>query len=321
MVLAGQGGLHDAITSAQAVVGRDNRVRLWIGLLALVPVAAAIAAWLVLAPKTIDSETAAAVSMPADAAAGRIVFYAGGCDSCHASPGQPDALRLGGGMALKTQFGTFYPPNISPDENDGIGAWSAVDFANALLEGVSPSGTHLYPSFPYPSYRRMTPKDVRDLFAYLKTLPPVAGRPTPTSLAFPFNIRRGIGLWKFWYLRPIANSDFAGRSESWRLGRYLVEGPGHCAECHSARYFLGGIIETKRLAGGPLPDGEGKAPSLQATGLAYWSKADIVEALSSGITPIGDQLRRPMAAVVRDTAQLPVSYREAIAEYLKSGAQ
>jgi mono/diheme cytochrome c family protein len=293
----------------------------WIGLIALILGAAALAAWSLSAPRTIDAETAAAMSAPGDAAAGKIVFYAGGCDSCHASPGQPDPLRLAGGLALKTAFGSFYPPNISPDEKDGIGAWSAVDFANALLEGVSPSGTHLYPAFPYTSYRRMTPKDVRDLFAYMKTLPPVAGRPPPTSLAFPFDIRRGVGLWKLWYLGPLGNPDPSGKSDSWRLGRYLVDGPGHCAECHSPRDILGGIIATKRLTGGPMPDGKGKAPSLMASALADWSKADIAEALSSGFTPSGDSLGGAMAGVVRNTAQLPVSYREAIAEYLKSGAQ
>ena len=296
-------------------------MRRWIGLFALILGAAALAAWRLSAPRTIDADTAAAVSAPGDAAAGKIVFYAGGCDSCHASPGQPDPLRLAGGLALKTPFGSFYPPNISPDAKDGIGAWSAVDFANALLEGVSPSGTHLYPAFPYTSYRRMTSKDVRDLFAYMKTLPPVAGRPPPTSLAFPFDLRRGVGLWKLWYLGPVGNLDSAGKTESWRLGRYLVQGPGHCAECHSPRDILGGIIATKRLTGGPMPDGKGKAPSLMASALADWSKADIAEALSSGFTPGGDSLGGAMAGVVRNTAQLPTSYREAIAEYLKSGAQ
>ena len=231
-------------------------------ILVLVLVAAAMAAWFLSAPRTIDSETAAAVSAPGDAAAGRIVFYAGGCESCHASPGQPDPSRLGGGLELKTPFGSFRPPNISPDEKDGIGAWSVVDFANALLEGVSPRGTHYYPAFPYASYRRMTPKDVRDLFAYLKTLPPVAGRPPPTSLPFPFDIRRGVGLWKLLYLDPIETPESVGRSDSWRLGRYLVEGPGHCAECHSPRDFLGGIIASSAARGRSAARRQGQGAEL-----------------------------------------------------------
>ena len=293
----------------------------WTALFVLFLGAAAIAAWFLSAPRTIDAETAAAVSKPGDAAAGRIVFYAGGCDSCHASPGQSDPLRLGGGLALTTPFGTFYPANISPDANDGIGGWSVVDFANALLEGVSPRGTHYYPAFPYTSYRRMTAEDVRDLFAYLRTLPAVVGRPPRTSLAFPFDVRRGVGLWKLLYLGPIEDAPSPDKSDLWRLGRYLVEGPGHCAECHSPRNVFGAIVPGRRLTGGPLLDGKGKAPSLTEAGLSDWSKADIVEALSSGFTPSGDSLGGPMAAVVRNTAQLPASYREAIADYLKSGAQ
>jgi mono/diheme cytochrome c family protein len=283
--------------------------------------ATAAAAWFATAPKTLDPATAAAVSLPGDAVTGEIVFHAGGCVSCHATPGQADLTRLGGGVALKTAFGTFYPPNISPDKNDGIGAWSAADFATALLEGVSPRGEHLYPAFPYTSYRLMTPKDVRDLFAYLQTLPPVAGRAPPNALSFPFDIRRVIGFWKRLYMRPLPTPVFAEHDEAWRLGWYLVNGPGHCAECHSPRDFLGGIVADKRLTGGPSPDGKGKAPSLAAAALKDWSRADIAEALSSGFTPSGDSLGGPMAEVVRNTAQLPPAYRDAIADYLKSEAR
>lgn len=276
------------------------------------------AAWFASAPRPLGPAIAEAVAAPGDAAAGRIVFFAAGCDSCHMSPGQSDPLRLGGGLALRTPFGVFYPPNISSDPKDGIGAWSARDFARALFTGVSPQGEHYYPAFPYTSYRRMSWSDARDLFAFLRTLPAVAGRAPPHSLAFPFTIRRGVGLWKRLYLGRRAFPDAPGRDASWKLGRYLVQGPGHCAECHSPRDILGGIIAHKRLTGAPLPDGKGKAPNITAAGLKDWSKADIVEALSSGFTPTGDTLGGPMAATVRNTAELPASYREAIADYLKS---
>ncbi len=276
------------------------------------------AAWFASAPRGLDHATREAVAAPGDAAAGRIVFFAGGCDSCHMSPGQPDPFRLGGGLELKTPFGSFYPPNISPDAKDGIGAWSAGDFARALLAGVSPRGEHYYPAFPYTSYRRMTPIDVRDLYAFLRTLPAVAGRAPPHTLAFPFTIRRGVGLWKRLFLGAAGLPDAPGRDAAWKLGRYLVEGPGHCAECHSPRGVLGAIVAHRRLTGGPLPDGKGKAPDITAAGLKDWSKADIVEALTSGFTPTGDTLGGPMAAMVRNTAELPASYREAIADYLKS---
>ena len=276
------------------------------------------AGWLASAPGKLSPEVAEVMKSPGDAADGRIVFFAAGCDSCHMSPGQDDPLRLGGGREVKTPFGSFYPPNISQDPNDGIGRWSAYDFARALLVGVSPRGEHYYPAFPYTSYRRMTRIDVRDLYAFMRTLPAVSGRAPPHALAFPFTIRRAIGLWKRLYLGGRQFPDAAGRDEVWKLGRYLVEGPGHCGECHSPRDPLGGIIAHRRLTGGVSPDGKGRAPDITAAGLKDWGKADIAEALSSGITPSGDSLGGLMAAVVRNTAQLPASYRDAIADYLKS---
>jgi mono/diheme cytochrome c family protein len=276
------------------------------------------AGWLASAPHVLNPAIAEAVAAPGDAAAGRIVFFASGCDSCHMSPGQTDPLRLGGGREIKTPFGSFYPPNISQDVKDGVGAWSARDFAQALLVGVSPRGQHYYPAFPYTSYRRMTRADVRDLYAFMRTLPAVSGRAPPHALIFPFTIRRAIGLWKRLYLGRRDFPDAPGRDAEWKLGRYLVEGPGHCAECHSPRDILGGIIGHRRLMGGANPDGKGHTPDITAAGLKDWTKADIAEALSSGITPTGDSLGGLMAAVVRNTAQLPASYREAIADYLKS---
>jgi mono/diheme cytochrome c family protein len=280
---------------------------------------AAGAAWLLSAPRPLYvADDGPAMEAGGDAAAGRIVFFAGGCNSCHATPGQPDPLRLGGGFELKTPFGSFYPPNISPDPKDGIGQWKVVDLANALMAGVSPLGQHYYPALPYTSYRRMTLADVRDLMAFLRTLPAVQGRPPAHRLAFPFSVRRGVGIWKRLYLDDARLDSDPARSAAWNLGRYLVEGSGHCAECHSPRDFLGGVVAARRFTGGPTPDGKNRAPNLTGAGLAKWSRADIVEALASGLTPDGDSLGGPMAAVVRDTAELPAAYREAIAEYLKS---
>src|SRR5437763_7704114 len=101
--------------------------------LAAVLVAAASAAWFATSPRRVSAEVAAAVSEPGDPEVGKTVFYIAGCESCHMSPGQNDPLRLGGGMELKTPFGSFYPPNISPDPKDGIGSWSAADFADAIM--------------------------------------------------------------------------------------------------------------------------------------------------------------------------------------------
>src|SRR5689334_20647668 len=146
---------------------------------------------------------------------GETIFNAGGCSSCHAVPNQPDRARLGGGLAIPSPFGTFYAPNISPDPNDGIGRWSEADFVTAVLKGTSPLGAHYYPAFPYASYQRAKVEDVRDLFAYLKTLAPVSGQVRDHDLPFPFNIRRTVGMWKLLFLDGKPFLPDASHSASW----------------------------------------------------------------------------------------------------------
>jgi mono/diheme cytochrome c family protein len=249
---------------------------------------------------------------------GRVVFYAGGCAGCHAVPGQEDKTKLGGGLALKSPFGTFYVPNISPDPNDGIGRWSEADFVTALWKGTSPQRIHYYPALPYTSYQRMTLDDLRDLFAYIKTLPPVAGRAPAHDLSFPFNMRRAIGFWKLLFLDGQPFRPDPTKSAQWNRGAYLVNGPGHCAECHSPRNFAGAIIASQRFAGGPSLDREGWVPNITQKGLADWSEKDIAYMLETGMTPDGDSVGGGMTEVVRNTSQLPADDRMAIAVYLKS---
>ncbi len=254
---------------------------------------------------------------PGDAKAGEIVFWAGGCAACHATADMP--LRLGGGKALKTPFGAISPPNISPDPENGIGKWTAPQFARAIFEGVDDGGDHLYPVFPYPSYRHMSVADVRDLWAFLRTLPPVKGDAPPPAFRFPFNIRRAIGVWKRLYLPRVAPPDSVAASSDAAYGRYLVEGAGHCGECHTPRDFLGGPIRSRALSGAPMPDGKGKSGNITPAGLSHWSEDDIETALSTGITPDGDSLSGQMADVVRDLGHLPKADIAAIARYLKGG--
>jgi mono/diheme cytochrome c family protein len=288
-------------------------------MLALSAVAGGALACVLSAPKPRFSAAEwAALGLKGDAAAGRLVFYAGGCESCHQSPGQDDPLRLGGGLELKTPFGSFYPQNISSDPVDGIGGWADVDIANALLSGVGRDGQHLYPAFPYPSYQRMTPGDVADLIAFLRTLPAVHGRAPPDNVMFPFSFRRAVGLWKFLFFDNAGLRPDPSQSEQWNRGRYLVEGPGHCGECHSPRGFLGETDSSRALAGAAMPDGHGKSGSLRSGDFLSWTDADIVEALTSGFTPAGDVLGGGMTAVVRNLAELPEPDRLAIAVYLKS---
>lgn len=257
-----------------------------------------------------------------DAGRGRRIFFAGGCASCHAAEQAKDerVFELVGGLSLETQFGAFVAPNISPHPEDGIGKWSLEDFANAMMRGVSPRGEHYYPAFPYGSYARMAPADVSDLFAFMKTLPPAAGKADDHRLGFPFTIRRGLGLWKQLYIDDQPVIALPGDApEPLRLGRYLVEGPSHCGECHTARGITGGLDKSQWLAGAVAAEGDGVVPNITSgEGGIDWSEAEIAEFLSSGFTPEFDTAGGSMAAVIRNTSKLTPEDRAAMAAYLKA---
>ena len=272
--------------------------------------------WWLTAPPIVLAATEPAYTP--NRANGQIIFNAGGCSSCHAVPGQPDRSRLGGGLAIPSPFGTFYAPNISPDPADGIGRWTERDFVNAVTEGISPRGTHYFPAFPYTSYQHAKGSDVRDLFAYLKTLPRVSGKVRDHDVAFPFNIRRNIGIWKMLFMDGKPFTADATRPAQWNRGAYLVNSFGHCAECHSPRNFLGGIIAAQRFAGAPNPEGEGWVPNITPKGIGDWSQNDIGYFLETGAMPDNDTAGGLMARVIKNTSQLPADDRAAIADYIKS---
>jgi mono/diheme cytochrome c family protein len=280
-----------------------------------------LAFWYLTAPDRIDAEAAAALGT-GDAARGERIFWAGGCTSCHARPkSEGEALlQLVGGVQLETAFGTFVAPNISQDMNDGIGAWSQEDFANAMLKGVSPSGRHYYPAFPYTSYARMKQADVADLYAFMKTLPAVAGRAPDHTLGFPFSFRRGIGLWKLLYLDDAPVLAMAQGTENVQLGRYLVEGPGHCGECHTPRTVAGGTDKGQWLAGAIAAEGEGVIPNITSGegGIGDWSEGDIASYLETGFTPDFDSVGGSMVEVQKNIARLTSDDRAAVAAYLKA---
>ncbi|MDF2232872.1 cytochrome c [Albimonas sp. CAU 1670] len=292
----------------------------------LIPAAALVAAggavaWWLTAPDPIDpSEVAGWSPSPEAAARGERLFHLGSCVSCHAAPGAEGeaTLALAGGRAFPTEFGTFHAPNISQDPDAGIGAWTPDQFASAFLRGVGARGEHLYPAFPWPSYSRMELSDALDLWAYLKTLPADPTPSKPHDVGFPFSIRAAIGGWKLLYLKP--EPVIAGLSGEAEAGRRLVEGIGHCGECHTPRDALGGPDYAAWLGGGPNPDGEGRIPNItpSSAGIGDWSASDIAYYLESGFTPDYDSAGGGMAAVVAETAKLPPEDRAAIAAYLKA---
>lgn len=251
---------------------------------------------------------------------GAYVLRAGGCVSCHTDT--PDGSpHLAGGRALATPFGTFYTSNITPDPEHGIGGWSAGRFVRAMTQGLSPGGSHYFPAFPYTSYTRMSEQDLIDLKAHLDTVEPV-GREVPShEIDLPFGFRPLLGGWKLLFFEPGPFEPDPSRSESWNRGAYLVNGPGHCGECHTPRNAFGARQQERLLAGTRNgPDGK-PVPNItpHQDGIGGWSVTDLVFALQTGILPDGDVIGGAMGDVVDDsTSHLERADLEAIAEYLLS---
>jgi mono/diheme cytochrome c family protein len=300
-------------------------MRRLIWLVVALVLAGGAAFWLLTTPQTLT-----AANLPAhtpDIGNGERIFNVGGCASCHAAPSAGDCTAkstdhtlLAGGRCLKTPFGTFYAPNISSDKVHGLGGWTDAEFATAMLKGVGRAGEHLYPSFPYSSYQHMTLPDVMDLRAYLATLPAAATDAPPHDLPLPFQVRRGVGLWKLLYLDDADALRSPSPSAEVQRGAYLVNGPGHCGQCHTTRDAFGGPMTRLHLAGGKAPDGPGWIPNLtpHKNGLAEWSADDISGMLTTGMLPDGDSVGGSMVEVQLNLSKLPAVDRKAIALYLKS---
>ena len=258
------------------------------------------------------------VGLTGDSDRGEAVFWAAGCASCHMADGaKGDAqLLLTGGQKFPSDFGTFIAPNISPDLEQGIGGWDLPAFANAITRGVSPEGQHYYPALPYAAYNKLALQDVADLKSFMDGLPPSAKPSLPHDIAFPFTIRRGLGLWKLLFLKTdwvIAGDLTAPQTR----GRYISEAMAHCGECHTPRNPIGGLMRRLWLSGAPNPSGKGTIPNI-TPGKLDWSEDEIVEYLTSGFTPDFDTASSPMVHVVENMARLPDTDRQAVAAYLKA---
>jgi mono/diheme cytochrome c family protein len=290
--------------------------------IAAVAVAGGAAFWMLSAPQTLSGADLPAHH--ADVANGQLLFNAAGCRSCH-KPGPDlkgvDAALPAGGAPLKTPVGTFYPPNLTPDPATGIGSWTDLQFVNAVKRGVDPAGEHLVPAFPYTSYARMKTEDVLDIRAYLASLKPVSAPEHEPDIPVEPLLRRGVGLWKKLGFSTAEWQPDPGHSASWNRGAYLVNGPGHCAECHTPRNALMVSEASLAFAGGAHPGGEGKVPSLRNLigRQRYKDAKDLASALQYGETMGYDKLSSGgMGEVQTNLSKLPQSDINAIAEYLVS---
>ena len=212
---------------------------------------------------------------------GRYLAIAADCAACHTVPdtGKPFA----GGRAIETPFGNIVAPNITPDRDTGIGAWTDDEFDDAVRRGIRPNGARLYPAMPYTAYTKMSRADVLAIRAYLKTVEPVQNQVVANTLPFPFNIRAAMRVWDALYFTAGEFTPDPQRSAEWNRGAYLVQGPAHCGACHTPKSFLGGDKTSEYLRGANLqgwfaPDITNDA----RTGLGRWSAGDITAYLKTG---------------------------------------
>jgi mono/diheme cytochrome c family protein len=261
--------------------------------------------------------TAAGASEKGDAKRGEYLVKAGGCVGCHTED-RKDAVAFAGGRALKTPFGTFYGPNITPHPEAGIGRWSEDDFIRAMREGVRPDGAHYFPAFPYPSYTKISDADLRDLWAFLQTIPPSNRASRPHDLSFPFRWRSLVSIWKWQSFTPGAFEADAKLTPAAKRGAYLVQALGHCGECHTPRNFLGVPKHSRFLAGGKGPEAK-NVPNITPKRLKKWSDGELKEFLLTGATPDGDAASEAMDEVIRNTtSQLTPADLAALMAYLRS---
>lgn len=261
--------------------------------------------------------TAGNVFAQGDAKRGQYLAAAGGCITCHTSEDK-DAVPFAGGRALKTPFGTFYGPNITPHKEAGIGRWSEADFIRAMRVGIRPDGAHYYPAFPYTSYTKISDTDLRDLWAFLLTLTPSNRANQPHALRFPYSWRSLVAFWKWLFFTPEPFKPDASQPAAVNRGAYLAQALGHCSECHTPRNFLGAPIKNRHLAGGRGPDGK-RVPNLTPTRLKKWSDAELRDFLLTGITPDGDVTAEAMGEVIQNiTSKLTADDLSALIAYLRS---
>ena len=257
---------------------------------------------------------------PPSAERGKYIFDAGGCASCHTDE-KGGGKALAGGPVLKTPFGTFYAPNITPDPDFGIGRWTDAQFLNSMRNGIGPDSRQLYPVFPYTSFTKASEQDLLDLKAYLASLAPVRQQSRAHELRFPFSIRASLLVWKWLNFTPGEWRPDASHDATWNRGAYLVEAIVHCGECHTPRDALGGLDRKRWMAGAAMSTSDLKAPNLTGgpDGLSDWTADDIAFGLELGTTPDNEAMSGEMAEVVRNsTSHLTAQDRQAIAAYIKA---
>lgn len=258
----------------------------------------------------------ATAAVTGDAKRGAYLARLSGCVACHTAPGRPS---FAGGAALISPFGSFFAPNITPHREAGIGGWTFAQFVRAMRQGVSPSGQPYYPAFPYEFYTTLTDRDLADLWAALQALPAVDTPSQEHVVAFPFNVREGLKLWKSAFEQPATYSPLSNKSKAWNIGRYIVNGPAHCGACHTPRNVAGGLSVKAALTGDPAMMDGGNSPPITPGALRKrgYTKDSLITMLRTGILPDGDAVGGSMVEVVHGSTKfLLTEHLNGIATYL-----
>lgn len=250
---------------------------------------------------------------------GKNIFIAASCITCHTDI-ENNGPKLAGGREVKTPFGNFYTPNITPDLETGIGKWTNEDFIRALSEGIAPDGTHYFPAFPYTSYTKMSRGDMLALQAYLMSLPPVRRQNRPHELTGIYSARSLVGFWKSFNFQQGEFTPDSNRSTLWNRGAYLTQALSHCGECHTPRNPDGGPVRNRFLAGTMQGPKGNKVPNIthdMKDGIGKWNKQQLTAFLIAGVTPNHHRVQGGMAEVISNTTSKLSAYDlEAMSEYL-----
>lgn len=291
-----------------------RRSRWWLAAIALAGIGMAI---YFLKPVTGPARD---LTLVGDAARGAYIIRLGGCDACHTDHDH-NGPYLAGGAPLATPFGTFYPPNITPDQKTGIGSWTLAQFSDAISNGDSPHG-NLYPVFPYNDLTLMSDQEVVDLYAAIRTAPAVTGTAPANEVIFPLNFRLLVSGWKNLFFSPHRYRNDPSHSVQWNRGAYLANGPTHCVACHSPINALGAVVDGKHFAGNPTGGTGGKAPPLTPLALIQdgYTEDSLAKTLKTGITPNAGKVGAEMGPVIRDeTSHWTDDDLKAVAIYLLAG--
>ncbi|NNU16143.1 c-type cytochrome [Parvularcula sp. ZS-1/3] len=255
---------------------------------------------------------------------GAYLATAANCVSCHTAPG---GEAFAGGLSFETPFGLVYSTNITPDEATGIGSWTYEAFERSMRKGIGDGGEHLYPVFPYTSFAKITPEDMKALFAYFQSLDPVESRPLSNDMQFPFDQRWMLGGWKLLFMEGGTYEPDMAQTEKWNRGAYLTQALAHCAACHSPRNSFGAKKAGQELSGGiymdKVPSGDNRkwsAPNLTSaqSGIGHWTAEELVAYLKVGKNTHAAMFGPMNEVIGNSTRYLTTTDLEAMATYFKS---